>query len=313
MLPAIIANLPTVLTRFAIGIGVAGGACVAYGTFIEHDWFRTRRYQLHVLPQGAAPLTLLHLSDLHFIRRNRKKRSFVESLERPDVVVITGDMLGEAEAVEFAVDVLRHVRGRLASYVVLGSNDYFVPRPINPLDYVLERRHSKGVPSRWRELVDQLRSDGWKVMRNEKAALINDGAAFEVLGLDDPHIQRTDLRVAPRSQPEAFGLAIVHSPDPAPELVALGYQLVLAGHTHGGQVRMPFVGALLTNGTTPTKLAMGLSRLGPAYMHVSPGLGTSKYAPFRFLCRPEATYLELLPQPSAASRADRESAPRATS
>ena len=77
--------------------------------------------------------------------------------------------------------------------------------------------------------------------------------------------------------------------------------------------RMPFVGALLTNGTTPTQLAMGLSRLGPAYMHVSPGLGTSKYAPFRFLCRPEATYLELLPQPSAASRADRESAPRATS
>jgi predicted MPP superfamily phosphohydrolase len=63
---------------------------------------------------------------------------------------------------------------------------------------------------------------------------------------------------------------------------------------------MPFVGALLTNGTTPTKLAMGLSRLGPAFLHVSPGLGTSKYAPFRFLCRPEATYIDLLPVAAGA-------------
>jgi predicted MPP superfamily phosphohydrolase len=118
--------------------------------------------------------------------------------------------------------------------------------------------------------------------------------------LDDPHISRHDLRVAPRSRPEDFGLAIVHSPDPAPELVALGYQLILAGHTHGGQVRFPIVGAVLTNGTTPTKLAMGLARLGPSLLHVSPGLGTSKFAPFRFLCRPEATFLELAPRPPAA-------------
>ncbi len=58
---------------------------------------------------------------------------------------------------------------------------------------------------------------------------------------------------------------------------------------------MPFVGALITNSQMPTKLAMGLVRLPPALMHVSPGLGTSRYAPFRFLCRPEATVLELVP------------------
>jgi len=101
------------------------------------------------------------------------------------------------------------------------------------------------------------------------------------------------LRVAPRRHPERFGFAVSHSPDPAPELAALGYNLMVFGHTHGGQVRMPFVGALVTNSHVPRRMASGLVRLGDAYAHISPGLGTSKYAPFRFLCRPEATLLEL--------------------
>jgi predicted MPP superfamily phosphohydrolase len=95
-----------------------------------------------------------------------------------------------------------------------------------------------------------------------------------------------------------MGLAIVHSPDPVPELAALGYDLILCGHTHGGQVRMPFVGAVVTNSKIPTRLCMGMSRFGRSYLHVSPGLGTSKYAPFRFLCRPEATVLEVVPRPT---------------
>jgi predicted MPP superfamily phosphohydrolase len=95
---------------------------------------------------------------------------------------------------------------------------------------------------------------------------------------------------------------VVHSPDPAPELVALGYDLVVAGHTHGGQVRIPFVGALVTNSHVPRGLSMGLIRMGPSYLHVSPGMGTSKYAPFRFLCRPEATLLELRKRDVTAER-----------
>jgi len=120
-----------------------------------------------------------------------------------------------------------------------------------------------------------------------------------VVGLDDPHIERHDLRAAFRNRPSALGLALVHSPDPAPELAALGYDLILSGHTHGGQVRMPFVGALVTNSAIPSRLCMGLSRFGRAYLHVSPGLGTSKFAPFRFLCRPEATIIELVSQGEA--------------
>jgi predicted MPP superfamily phosphohydrolase len=85
----------------------------------------------------------------------------------------------------------------------------------------------------------------------------------------------------------------MHSPDSAPEAAACGYALVVAGHTHGGQVRLPLVGALVTNSNLPRRVVSGLIRMGGAFVHVSPGLGTSKYAPFRFLCPPEATLLEL--------------------
>ena len=95
----------------------------------------------------------------------------------------------------------------------------------------------------------------------------------------------------------------MHSPDSAPEAAALGYGLIVAGHTHGGQVQLPFVGALVTNSTMPRRLVSGLIRMGTAVLHTSQGLGTSKYAPFRFLCLPEATYLEL--RPAAAPRTTR--------
>ena len=292
----IMANLGSVAWRAGLAVGVLGAACIAYGVFVEHDWYRSTRYRLEILPPGARPLTLLHLSDLHFTRRNGRKRRFLASLPQPDIAVVTGDFLGEPEGVEIAVEAVRAVRGRLASFAVLGSNDYYVPSMINPLDYLVRnRKRNRSKRNRWRDLVGQLETDGWQFLRNQKTALAENGTRFEVVGLDDPHLKWVDLRAALRERPDDLGVAIVHSPDPAPELAALGYKLILAGHTHGGQVRMPFVGALLTNGTTPTRLAMGLCRLGPSFLHVSPGLGTSKYAPFRFLCRPEATYLELLP------------------
>src|SRR5204862_4950927 len=100
-----------------------------------------------------------------------------------------------------------------------------------------------------------------------------------------------------RRTPDRFGVAVMHSPDSAPEAAALGYDLLVAGHTHGGQVCLPGYGAIVTNCSMPRRLAAGLIRMGPAVLHTSPGLGTSKYAPFRFGCRPEATLLELRSRP----------------
>jgi len=284
-----------VLPWILVAIVSVGALCVAYGALVERRWYRLVRYRVPILPaEGPDELTVLHLSDLHFTRRSDGLRRFLEGLPGADVTVVTGDIVGEPEAVEEAARALRAVRGRLASYFVLGSNDYFVPRPLNYFRYFRKgRTRRRARRGRALEMIELLATDGWVHLPNVRTLAALDGLGVELLGLDDPHIGRQDLRVAPRRHPERFGFAVSHSPDPAPELAALGYDLMVFGHTHGGQVRMPFVGALVTNSHVPRRMASGLVRLGDAYAHISPGLGTSKYAPFRFLCRPEATILEL--------------------
>jgi uncharacterized protein len=273
-----------------------GALCILYGIFVERTWFRLRSYRLDILPAAAStPLRVLHLSDLHFTRRDERKARFLASLPSADVTVVTGDVLGEPEALSTAVRALGPARGRVASYFVLGSNDYFRPEPVNYLRYFQRRRrgHHRGVAGKAPDLVAMLEADGWTHLKNRRSSFSRDGVSAEVGGLDDPHIHRHDLRAAVRRDPDRFGLMVVHSPDPMVELAALGYDLIVSGHTHGGQVRLPIVGALVSNSSVPTRMARGLTRIGDSYVHVSPGLGTSKYAPFRFLCRPEATLIEL--------------------
>jgi hypothetical protein len=287
--------LPVVLAIVALAAG-----CVVYGVVVERSWYRVVRHRLDILPMdGPSALTVLHLSDLHFVRADDRKTRFLSTLPTPDVTIVTGDFLAEPEGIPAAIAGVRSVRGRLGSWFVLGSNDYLVPRPTSYLAYFrrspMQRRVIRG---RAPELVRGLVGDGWEDLSNTRHEVSLDGLEVELLGLDDAHIWRHDLRIAPRRRPERFGIAVMHSPDSAPEVAALGYELVLAGHTHGGQVRLPFVGALVTNSDMPRRLAAGLIRLGTALLHTSPGLGTGKYAPFRFWCRPEATILELGPRTS---------------
>jgi predicted MPP superfamily phosphohydrolase len=303
-----------VLPAVLLTVALAGVACIAYGLLIERRWYRLVRYRLDILPTDApGPITLLHLSDLHIVRGSARLGRFLATLPRVDVTTVTGDILGEPEAVEEATDLLRKVRGAAGSYFVLGSNDYYAPRPLNPARYFLRdpRRRRPAASGRARDLVRGLEADGWVYLGNAVTSARPNGLPLELVGLDDPHIDRQDLRVAVRRPAEGsdathpsyrFGLGVVHSPDPMPELAALGWDLVVYGHTHGGQVRMPGVGALITNSDVPRRLVSGLVRLGGSYAHISRGLGTSKYAPFRFLCRPEATVLELRPAPAAGGR-----------
>jgi predicted MPP superfamily phosphohydrolase len=278
-------------------LAIVAAACVAYGIAIERRWYRLRTYDLAILPPGGPDrLDVLHLSDLHFVRGDASKRRFLAGLPPVDIVVVTGDTLAEPEAVENAVAALRPARGRLASWFVLGSNDYFVPQPLNYFAYFRrDRKHRRATGGRAGDLIAQLVADGWIDLTNSRRETVLGGFDIELLGLDDAHIRWHDLRVAPR-RTDGFGVAVMHSPDSAPETAALGYDLMVAGHTHGGQVCLPVVGALVTNCSMPRRLVAGLIRMGPAILHTSRGLGTSKYAPFRFFCRPEATILRLRPR-----------------
>jgi len=296
--PDPLTTLPPVLPRIVLAALSFGACCVLWGTFVERRRYRLVRHRLDILPAtGSSPLTVLHLSDLHFVRNDPGKAAFLAGLPPVDVTVVTGDFLAEPEAVEATVAAVRATRGRLGSWFVLGSNDYFAPKPLNYLAYFRRRRRRRrAVRGRPDDLVTQLTGEGWEDLTNVRREIELDGLPVELLGLDDAHIGWHDLRDAPRTSPDRFGFAVMHSPDSAPEAAALGYDLMVAGHTHGGQVCLPGFGALVTNCSLPSRLVSGLIRMGGAIVHVSPGLGTSKYAPFRFFCRPEATLLELRPR-----------------
>jgi predicted MPP superfamily phosphohydrolase len=283
-------------------VAAVGAACVGYGILVERDWYRLRRQRVEALEPGQPPLTVLHLSDLHLTAADTRRMRFLERLaaEPVDLVVLTGDMLGEPGALDPVLDSLGRFRPRLGAVAVLGSNDYWAPRFHNPLAYFLgpsSRRHRSSGRNPWRELVAGLEARGWTVLSNRRGQL----GDVELAGMDDPHIRHDDPGVAvpPNGQvPARLRLGVVHSPyrRALDAFAGNGYGLVLAGHTHGGQVRLPGVGALVTNCDLPRDRVRGLSRWGPSWLHVSAGLGTSKYAPFRFACRPEASLLTVVPK-----------------
>jgi uncharacterized protein len=281
--------------RLAAALAAAGAACVGYGILIERDWYRLRRERVEALAPGQPPLTVLHLSDLHMTAADDRRTAFLERLaaEPVDLVVLTGDMLGEPAGLDPVLETLGRFRPRLGAVAVLGSNDYFAPRFRNPLTYFLgpsSRRRRSAPRNPWRELVAGLEAGGWTVLANRRGQL----GDVELAGLDDPHIRRDDPRVlVPANGDARLRLGVVHSPyrRALDAFERNGYGLVLAGHTHGGQVCLPGVGALVTNCDLPREQVRGLSRWGSSWLHVSAGLGTSKYAPFRFACRPEASLL----------------------
>ena len=295
-MPAAVSNV----ARLAGAVAVAGAACVGYGILVERDWYRLRRERVEALDPGQAPLTVLHLSDLHMTASDARRAAFLERLaaEPVDLVVLTGDMLGEPAGLGPVLDALGRFRPRLGAVAVLGSNDYWAPRFRNPLTYFMgpsSRRGRSSPRNPWRELVDGLEARGWTVLSNRRGQL----GDIELAGLDDPHIRRDDPATAVPANGDArprLRLGVVHSPyrRALDAFAGNGYDLVLAGHTHGGHVCLPGVGALVTNCDLPRDRVRGLSRWGSSWLHVSAGLGTSKYAPFRFACRPEASLLTVV-------------------
>ena len=285
-----------------VPLTLAGAAFtgVGYAAGIERNAFVLRRYDVPVLGAGEAPLKVLHVSDVHMLARQARKQAFVRSLahEEPDLVVTTGDNLAGPDGVAAMLGAVEPLRG-VPGLFVLGSNDYYAPKPKNPLKY-FRPRHKRviGDPLPWRELVDGFEDLGWTDLTNARRVITAGGRRVEVAGVDDPHLKRDRLAVAdqPADPEAALRLALVHAPEPRAldRFERNGFALILCGHTHGGQLRVPGVGALVTNCGIDRARARGLSRYGDAWLHVSAGLGTSPYAPVRFACRPEASMLTLV-------------------
>ena len=282
-------------------IGAVGAACVAYG-FTEARRYGTRTHVIPCLPLGSAPVRILQVSDTHLQSSNERLRSFVASLadEEYDVVVATGDLLGGPDSVEPLADALSRLRASVARLFVLGSSDYYVPRLRSYFNYFrppgMRRRRKRRNRNRTDDFQRLLAEAGWTELTNRGIEIKLGTLRTQVTGLDDPHIFRDDRTLLVRDPAADFSICLVHDPAPYADAARAGYDLVVAGHTHGGQVRLPVLGALVTNSHLPARMARWTSRVGRTWLFVSPGLGTSKFAPFRFLCPPEASILELVPR-----------------
>lgn len=282
----------------ATALGVAG---IGYASVVERRRWTLREATLPVLPVGAAPLRILHISDLHMTPDQRSKQRWVAGLAdlRPDLVVNTGDNLAHLRAVPA---VLRALGPLLAfpGVFVFGSNDYYAPKPKNPARYLTRtRKRIRGRPLPWTDLRAAFTEHGWLDATHARHVLDVAGRRVSVAGVDDPHLRRDRYsRIAGRADGRAdLRLGLTHSPEPR-VLDAFAddkYDLVMAGHTHGGQLRLPGYGAIVTNCGLDRSRARGASRWGAhMWLHVSAGLGTSPFAPVRFACPPEASLLTLV-------------------
>jgi predicted MPP superfamily phosphohydrolase len=264
--------------------------------------FRLRRAEVAVLAPGSEPLTVLHISDLHLTPGQRIKQRWVSRLAElePDLVVGTGDFIAHPEALPALIDCLGGLLTRPGCFV-LGSNDYFAPRLKDPSRYLRKDSGKRvlGEQLPWRDLKAALTGEGWVDLTNSSDLIKAGKREIELRGIDDSHIGRDEYGViaGPADPTADLHLGVMHSPEPRniDAMAADGFELVLAGHTHGGQLRVPFYGALVTNCGLETSRARGLSRWDDrTWLHVSAGLGTSPYAPVRFACPPEATLLTLV-------------------
>jgi uncharacterized protein len=291
----------------AVGAGVVG-----YAAVIERNWFVLRHYDVPVLAPGARPLRLLHVSDAHLTPGRHRLMSWIRSLDalQPDMVVNTGDSIAHADAVQPFLEALGPLLDRPGVFVY-GSNDLYSPIPKNPVRYLW--RDSTLHPGRgepdlpWAELGASMEAAGWLDLNNKRGRIKAGDLDIEVAGVHDSHLHRDRYdEIARPGDPEAdLRLGVMHSPEPSimDRFASDDYDLLLAGHTHGGQVCLPWHGPLVTNcGIDPAR-ARGLHR-HPAdsddprrpWLHVSAGLGTSPWAPFRLACRPEASLLTLVPR-----------------
>lgn len=297
------------LLRAAGVATLAGAAAVGWGAGIEVRWFRLRRVTVPVLGPGSRPVRVLHLSDLHLVPRQQRKQDFVRALAglRPDLVVDTGDHLAAVDGLPALLDTM----GPLLEFpgcFVFGSNDYVAPEPRNPVNYLLPERlrprpHVEGTALPFEEVRAALTGSGWADVDNATARVaLADGREVALAGVDDPHVELADTAVLAAAPPAAdVRVAVTHAPyrrvlDAA---IGAGWPLVMAGHTHGGQLCLPGWGALVSNCDLPVRQASGLSRWSApggrsGWLHVSAGLGTSPFVPIRFGCPPAATLLTLV-------------------
>ncbi len=269
--------------------GAAFGALVS-GAAVEG--FLREPFQLDVqrlsmvlpsLPVEFDGLKVAQLSDLHIHSVSRAYRLVIDVIRRehPNLVVITGDLVDRPEETSACILFLRQVRKAAG-----------VPVVVVPGNWDHRAFPTKQSIAAWHQRLQE--ETGVRVLANQNAVLHRHGSRIWLVGTDDPYFGHADLDASFRGVPDtAFALVLTHAPEAFEELAQRpAAKVVLAGHTHGGQVRLPFIGAVRVPSRYGTRFARGLFKMGDTFFYINAGIGMS-HLPIRFLCRPELTFITL--------------------
>lgn len=262
-----------------------------------------RHVEVPLLKIGSNTLRVLHFSDLHLTPSRMALLKFMEKWVelKPDLIISTGDHIAHEDSIPLLLRALAPLEGT-PSFYVFGSNDYFAPSFKNPLRYLLpdngKRIHGAELP--WEDLDLGLKKLGWVKLHDKREVISLKGTSIELRGTDDAHLERDsyDKIAGPRREVD-LSLGVTHAPylRILSAMAKDNLDLIFAGHTHGGQIRIPWFGgtrSLTTNCDLPNWRSRGLTKIeGEPWLHVSAGLGHNPKTPFRFLSPPECTLLTL--------------------
>ncbi len=276
------------LLPLAAGAGALGA--LVYAVAVEPYAIRVVRLELSAprLPRAFDGYTVCQISDLHTSqmgRRERLIRDLMGTLPVPDLIAVTGDLVHTPRGIPPFLELAQSFQARDGIYAIFGNSE-----------------HKNGV--RPHALARTLADNGITPLLNRHVVLERAGETFALAGVDDPVNDQDRLPDALHGIPDGlFTLLLMHSPDGIAEAVVRGVDVVLSGHTHGGQVRLPLFGAPHTHTILGRRMSDGYYaakrlrraigiRPGRTQLYVTRGLGVSGLA-LRFLAPPELTLLTL--------------------
>ncbi len=261
-----------------------------YARHVEPTWLEVNHLRVPVadLPPAFDGFRVVQLSDLHL--GPKVTDAYVAEAvdlalaQEPDLVVLTGDFIHKGyHHVDRAAASVARLRAAHGVYAVLGNHDYSIRNALG----IRRHRHLH------RAVADALAAEGVRVLRNETATLTRDGAALDLTGVDDLWSRACDLdRAYAGHEPARPRLMLAHNPRTVEHLGGRRCDLMLSGHTHGGQVDWPGLGRV-TLGRKARRFAAGLYLHNGTYVYVNKGVGFGWR--FRFGARPEVAVIALHP------------------
>lgn len=290
-----------------LGLSLLGTAAVGVGSYVkarkEAFEFRTETVSVNVETNGSGKdskgkkLRILHLSDLHIARNeSSRKLSFLQDVTNDefDFVFLTGDIFEHDESTLYSPYLLSR-KPRLGAYAIFGNHDYYhysmTQRIVGRIFKKFRHPHEKKIRD-LDNMTDSLEGCGYKVLRNEAVHLKDD--QISIIGIEFPGVPREELlKISEKSNKDHLKLALFHIPKELHQFSDAGVHMAFGGHTHGGQVRLPGIGAIITDSDLPRKYASGLVKQGETVFHISRGLGSDPRTNFRLNCPPTAHIIEL--------------------